>query len=113
MEDHSSPPREGDSASVPILITDSPEESPNDLLGTVQRSPFKTVGDRGLKDSFRLMNTWKQFFGFWALYLYLYRKLIEELSDQSDLSDDDDSAPANLVTGVSVEADVSAEPFQF
>ena len=57
MEDHSSPPREGDSASVPILITDSPEESPNDLLGTVQRSPFKTVGDRGLKDSFRLMNT--------------------------------------------------------
>ena len=44
----------------------------------------------------------------------IYRKLIEELSDQSDLSDDDDSALADLGPGVSVdsEADVSAEPLQ-
>ena len=54
----------------------------------------------------------KAIFWFLSSIFILYRKLIEELSDQSDLSDDDDSAPANLVTGVSVEADVSAEPFQ-
>ena len=64
MEDHSSPPRKGDCASVPILIADSPEDSPNDLLGAVQRSLFKTVSDRGRKDSFRLVNRESNFFGF-------------------------------------------------
>ena len=62
-----------------------------------------------------LSGWWTRESNFLVFELYikiLYRKLIEELSDQSNLSDDDDSAPANLVTGVSVEADVSAEPFQ-
>jgi hypothetical protein len=50
MEDHNSPQREGDCASVPILITDSPEVSPGGLLGEVKWSPFKTVSDQGRKD---------------------------------------------------------------